>query len=116
MWKTGFPKQKVNILHRVLHLTRNPPRRHAAAAAGIELIATRNSRRMLVGGFRVMWDYLYKNFLTYFRLNSELCIIDVLTVYRREILLVPILNWQVIKNKIDTKILRLYQVKDLHSY
>jgi hypothetical protein len=32
---------------------RNPLRQHAAAAAGNELITTRDSRRMLVGGFRV---------------------------------------------------------------
>jgi len=44
------------------HLTRNPPRRHAAAAAGNELLTTRNGRGMLVGGFRVTWDTVYYRF------------------------------------------------------
>jgi hypothetical protein len=45
--------------HTVSHLTWNSPRQHAAvAAAGNEVVTTRSSRCMLVGGFRDTWGIL----------------------------------------------------------
>jgi hypothetical protein len=44
----------------VSHIKRNRPGIHAAATAENESVKTRNSRRMLVGGFRFTWDTLQK--------------------------------------------------------
>jgi hypothetical protein len=46
---------KFLYFYSVSYLTWNPPHQHAAAVAENELIATRNSRHMLVGGFKVTW-------------------------------------------------------------
>jgi hypothetical protein len=54
------------LKQRVSRVTWNSPRQHAASAAVIELVTTRNSRRMLVGGFRVVWDDLYFKSLVIF--------------------------------------------------
>jgi hypothetical protein len=49
--------------HRVFHLKWNLPRQHASAAVRNELVTKLNSVCMLVGGFQVMWDTLYKRIL-----------------------------------------------------
>jgi hypothetical protein len=47
---------KIVLIYTKSHLTWNPPREHAAEAAGNELVKTQKSRSMLLDGFQITWD------------------------------------------------------------
>jgi hypothetical protein len=73
------------IILQVSHLTRYPSRQHDALATGNQLVTMRNSRRMLVAGFRVTWDTVKSSALRYveFKQRSRVFVQNVTNSIKR---------------------------------